>query len=125
MKIIASYLAFAMFIFGIVPKLEGGFVPSETIILNGFERSADLQTIQKALEQKIVRDRLEVLGFSEDEIRQRLEQLTDEQIHSLAQDIDRLDVGGDGLGIIVALLVIVILVIILIKLTNREIIISN
>jgi len=122
-KIIASYLAFAMFIFGIVPKLEASFIASEPIMLS-LDRSADLQTIQKALEQKIVRDRLEVLGFSDNEIQQRLGQLSDEQIHYLAQNIDQLNTGGDGLGIVIAVLVIAILVIILIKLTNREIVIK-
>lgn len=96
MKIIASYLAIAMFVIGIVPRVYAGFLPSEALVLNGFDRAADLRIIQKALEQKIVQNRLAVLGFSQEEIQQRLPQLTDEQIHSLAQNIDQLNVGRGG-----------------------------
>ena len=122
-KIIASYLAVAMFVIGMVPKVHAGFVPSGVLMLDSFDRTADLHIIQEALEQKIVQERLAVLGFSSDEIQQRLAQLTDEQLHSLAQNIDQLNVGGNGLGIVIALLVIAILVVLLIKLTGHNVVV--
>jgi hypothetical protein len=56
MKYIASYLAFAMFILGIVPRVDAGFVPSEIITHPQIDRTADLQKIQKVLETKMVRE---------------------------------------------------------------------
>jgi Family of unknown function (DUF6627) len=94
MKYIASYLAFAMFILGIVPRVDAGFVPSEIITHPQIDRTVDLQKIQKVLETKMVRERLENLGFTEDEIQRRLSQLSDEQIHNLALKLDQLRVGG-------------------------------
>jgi chorismate synthase len=124
MKYIASYLAIAMFILGIVPRVEAGFVPSDIITHSQIDRTEDLQRIQKVLETKMVKERLENLGFTKDEIQKRLSQLNDEQIHNLALNLDQLKVGGDGLGVIVALLVIALLVVVLIYLTKHRVIIK-
>jgi hypothetical protein len=124
MKYIASYLAIAMFILGIVPRVDAGFVPSDIITHSQIDRTEDLQRIQKVLETKMVKERLENLGFTKDEIQKRLSQLNDEQIHNLALNLDQLKVGGDGLGVIVALLVIALLVVVLIYLTKHRVIIK-
>jgi len=124
MKYIASYLAFAMFIIGVIPRVDAGFVPSEIIGHPQIDRTADLQKIQKVLEIKMVRERLENLGFTEDEIQKRLGQLSDEQIHNLALNLDRLKVGGDALFVVVSLLVIVLLVAGIVYLTKHKVIIK-
>lgn len=125
MKQVAWYLVFAMFIIGIVPRVEAGFAPSEAVTLAKVDRAADLEGIQKVLETKIIKERLEKLGFTQDEISNRLSQLSDWQIHQLALQLDDLKVGGDnGLGIVIALLVIAILVVILIQLSGRRIIVK-
>jgi hypothetical protein len=124
MKCIAFYLAFLVFLIGITPRVDAGFAPSETTVLPQLDRSADLQKVQKVLEMKAVKERLRDLGFAENEIQQRLGQLSDEQMHYLAQNIDELRVGGNGLGLIVVLLVIAILVVLLIQLTGHRIIVK-
>ncbi|MEW6584843.1 MAG: PA2779 family protein, partial [Nitrospirota bacterium] len=106
MKYWACYLAFVMFLIGISPRVYAGLAPSEIVIISHFDRGADLQSIQKVLETKVIRERLEALGFTEKEIHARFDQLTDSQIHELAQNIDQLTVGGDGLGLVIGLLVI-------------------
>lgn len=123
-KYFAIYLAFAMFILGIVPRVDAGFVTSEIISHPQLNRTADLQTIQKVIETKMVRERLENLGFTEDEIQKKISQLSDAQIHSLALNLDQLKVGGDGLGVVVALLVIAFLVVVLVYLTKHKVIIK-
>ncbi len=125
MKAVAMYLVFAMFIIGIAPRVEAGFAPSETVVLSGFDRAADLDKIQKVLETKMVRERLQKLGFSHEEINNKVEQLSDQQIHQLALQLDELKVGGDGLGVVIALLVIVILVIIILQLTGHKVIVTK
>ena len=74
MKQVAWYLVFAMLIIGIVPRVEAGFAPSEIVALAKVDRAADMEGIQKALETKIIKERLEKLGFTRDEISNRLSQ---------------------------------------------------
>ncbi len=124
MKSIAIYLAFAMFIIGIAPKADASFAPSDIIPLARTDRAADLATVQKALETKMVKERLANLGFTNDEIQGRLSQLSDQQLHKAAQQLDSLKVGGDGLGIVIALLVIAILVVLLLQLTGHRVIVK-
>lgn len=123
-KAISWYLVFAIFIIGIVPRVEAGFAPSSPISLPETDRDADLSKIQKVLETKMVRERLEKLGFTKEEIAHRLHQLSDQQIHQLALKLDELKVGGD-LGVVIALLVIIILVIVILQLTGHKVIITK
>lgn len=81
----------------------------------GSERSADMKTVQTALESKVVRERLKSLGLSDKEIESRLGKLSDKQVHKLAKDIETLSSGG----FIEAVLVLVILVLLIVYLVNR------
>jgi hypothetical protein len=122
---VSCLMAFLMFLIGVAPRVDAGFAPSE--LMKGFshsERTADLQKIQKMLEMKAVKERLGNLGFTESEIQKRLNELSDEQIHYFAQNIDQLQTGGNGLGIVIALLVIAILVVLLIQLTGHRVIVK-
>ncbi|MGO9379725.1 MAG: PA2779 family protein [Dissulfurispiraceae bacterium] len=124
MKQIAWYLVVAMFVIGIAPRVDAGLVPSEVIALTQVDRQADLGKIQKVLETKMISDRLAQYGLTQNEINARLAQLSDQQVHSFALQLDDLKVGGDGLGIIIALLVIAILVVIILYLTGHRVIVK-
>jgi|SRR3989304_9422175 len=124
MKQVAWYLVFAMLIIGIVPRVEAGFAPSEAVALAKIDRSADLDRVQKILETKIIKERLEKLGFTRDEISNRFSQLSDYQIHQLALQLDDLKVGGDGLGVVIVVLVIAILAVVLLYLTGHRVIVK-
>ncbi len=125
MKQISWCLVFVMFIFSLVPRVEAGFVPSNILQPANTDRAADLEKIQKVLETKMIRERLEQLGFSSEEINSRLSQLSDQQIHQLALKLDELKVGSDGLGVVIALLVIIILIIIILQLTGHRVIVTK
>ena len=126
MKQISWYLVVAMFIIGIAPRVDAGFSPSEIIALSQTDRAADITKIQKVLELKAVSERLTQLGLAQEEIKNRLDQLSDQQIHQAALQLDDLKVGqGDALGIIIALLVIAILLVILLNLTGRKVFITK
>ena len=84
----------------------------------------DLSTIQRALENKLVQERLRAYGFTPEEIRAKLETMTPAQIHLLAQASNDVLAGGDGIGVVIGVLVIIILIIIVLKLLNKEIIIK-
>lgn len=126
MKHISWYLIIAMFIISIAPRVEAGFLPSEIIASAQAERAADLEKIQKVLEVKAISERLKQLGLAQNEIQQRLAQLSDQQVHQIALQLDNIKVGqDDALTIIIALLVIAILVVVLLKLTGHKVIITK
>jgi hypothetical protein len=125
MKQISWYLVFAMFVLGIAPRVEAGIAPSDVIALSQVDRAVDIDKIQKALETKMVRERLEKLGYAQEEINSRLAQLSDQQMHNLALQLDDVKVGGDGLGIVIALLVIVILVVLLLQLMDHKVVVTK
>lgn len=125
MKCISWYLVVSMFLIGIAPKVEAGLVKSEIVPLSYADRSTDLEKIQKVLETKAVSKRLAQLGFTQDEVKKRLNQLNDQQIHQIALQLDELKIGSDGLGLIIALLIIAILVVILLQLTGHRVVITK
>ena len=125
MKCVSCYLVFAMFVVGIVPRVDAGLSPSEIIGLSQVDRVSDLQKIQEILETKMIRARLEQLGFSQDEIQARLTQLNDQQVHQLALKLDEIKVGGNGLGVLVVILLIGIFVVLYLQYSGRKIVIQN
>ena len=125
MRHISWYLIIAMFIIGITPKADAGLAPSAMIAMSQTDRSADLEKIQKVIEMKMVSERLEKFGLAQDEIQARLGNLNDQQIHKLALQIDDIKVGGDALGVIIALLVIAVLVVVLLQLTGQRVIVTK
>lgn len=126
MKHVTWYLVVAMFIIGIAPKVDAGLAPSEIIALKQVDRDADLGNIRKVLEVKAVSTRLAQLGLTQEEVQKRLAQLSDQQIHQVALQLDDLKIGQDDvLAVIIALLVIAILVVVLLKLTGHKVIVTK
>ena len=115
MKHVTWYLVVAMFVIGITPRVYAGFSPSEVVGLSPIDRGSDLGKIQNTIETKMIGERLKQIGLTPDEIQKKLNQLSDAQIHQLAQQLDELKVGGDGgwvvVGVIVVLAAIAVLVI--------------
>jgi len=123
-KYVVWYLVCAMFIIGGAPRLDAAFTPSEVLVVAPSVRALDTEKIQAALELKLVKQRLQDLGLTTEEISARLAQLTDEQLHSVATRLDDLKVGGDGLGFVIAVLVIIALVIIILQLTGHKVVVK-
>jgi predicted flavoprotein YhiN len=124
MKHVAWYLVIAMFIIGIAPRVNAGLVESEITSLMQVDRTAELQKIQNFLETKAVSKRLEQFGYTQNEVQKRLTELSDQQIHQIATKLDDLRIGGDGAGILIALLVVVILIIVILQLTGHKVIVT-
>ncbi len=125
LKQISWYLVVAMFVIGIVPRLEGAMAPSAVIAFSPIERAADLERIQRALETKVVKERLASLGFTTEEINAKFERLSDQQIHQLALQIDDLRVGKDAGAVIVALVIIALIVVAVLYFTGRKVIVTK
>lgn len=87
------------------------------------ERAGQIESIGQALEHELVRQRLADFGLSPQEVSDKLQTLSDDQLRQMASLSDDL-AAGNGLGVVIAILVIVILVIVILKLYDREIIIK-
>lgn len=123
-----TYLSIWVFVLGFAQNSMAMLIPSalpQAQAESVAQRDVELRKIQGLLESKLVSQRLSDLGFTAQEIQQRLIQLPDEQIHQLAQHLDSIQSGGDALGIIIVLLVIAILVVILLQLTGHKIIVTK
>jgi len=76
--------------------------------------------VRKVLENKIVSQKLTQHGLSSKEAQDKIELMTDEEVHQLASLSDRLPAGGDGgVGFVVGILVIAALVLLIIYLAKR------
>ena len=123
-KQITIYMIFLMSLIAIVPRVDASMVDSELLIQALKNRQQNIQKIQHFLESEIVKKRLSVLGYSPEEIKSRLDNLTDEELHQFAVQIEQVRVAGDsGLGFVVTLLVIAILVVLLLQLTGHRVVV--
>jgi hypothetical protein len=102
---------------GMVGTITSQGVPSET-------RQDEISRIQRALETEIVKEKLKAYGLTPGEIDQKLEGLSEVQIHLLAQASDQVLAGGDALGVVIAILVIVLLVVLILKLSDKTVVVK-
>lgn len=86
-------------------------------------KDLEIDKIQRALENQVVKEKLKAYGLTDEEVKEKLSQMSDQQIHMLAQASDRVLAGGDAVGAVIGVLVIVLLIIVILKLLNKEIII--
>ena len=88
------------------------------------ERDADLLVAQRALENKVVAQKLRDYGVSPAEAQLKLDSMSDQDLHRLASASKGLPSGGDGsTGAIIGVLVVIILVIVVLRLMNREVVV--
>lgn len=125
MRLVAKCLVIAMLAISIVPRVEAGISPSEIIGPPQTDILADQGKIQKIIEMKVIRNKLEKFGFTQQEVRARLDQLNEQQIHRLALNIDDLRVGSGGVGVAIAIILACILVVLLLQISGHKIIITK
>jgi hypothetical protein len=78
------------------------------------QRTADLAKIQKALESKVIQQKLMDYGLSPEEAMARVNNLSDSQVSMLASHADAIQAGGmrDSTLILVLLLILLIVLIV-------------
>jgi hypothetical protein len=62
-------------------------------------------------------------GLSSEEAMARINMLSDAQTHQLAANLDSVQAGADGLGVVVFVLVVAILVVLILELTGHHVIV--
>jgi hypothetical protein len=75
--------------------------------------------LMQYLAREDVRAALAAQGLEPEEAQARVAGLTDAEIRQIAGQLDRLPAAGDGLWVIVAVLVIVLLVILILKVSGK------
>lgn len=78
-------------------------------------RAQDAQAVQTALETEMIRERLADFNLTPEQVNERLSQLSDEEVHQVAQQVEAISPGGDAVGV----LLIVALVLLIIYLFRR------
>lgn len=117
-RTIAIVLALVVGMHGLAPSSYGNPIMSEPVSMAD-ARAADLATIQKSLELKVVQHRLDVLGFSQDEIAVRMAMASDADLHQLATQSEDVLAGGDA-GLLVTVLVVILLVLVIMRIASNE-----
>jgi hypothetical protein len=107
---LVTYLTIMMLLLGVVDGWAM-LLPST----DHSPRQAELSQIQAQLETKVVQERLNALGLTSEEVRARVQGLSDDQIHELSQNLDGLQMGGDALVVILIIIGAVVLVLFLIS----------
>ena len=102
-----------------------GLAPSRTSGVTAIAsvRDADLLSVQRVLEHKVVAQKLKDYGVSPEQAELRLASLSDGELHQLASASRGLPTGGDGAGALISILIIILLVIVILKLLNKEVIV--
>jgi hypothetical protein len=104
-----------------------GLAPSRTsgVTTIASARDADLLVAQRALENKIVAQKLRDYGVAATDAQVKLASMSDRDLHTLASASKGLPSGGDGTtGAIIGVLVVVILVIVILRLMHREVVVK-
>ena len=112
-----SLLTFSPASAGLAPSRTSG----STAIASS--RDADLLLAKRALENKLVAQKLLDYGVSAADAQVRLASMSDRDLHTLASVSKGLPSGGDAIGGVIGILVVVILVIVILKLLNKEVIV--
>ncbi|HXC61798.1 MAG TPA: PA2779 family protein [Nitrospiria bacterium] len=124
-----GYMIVAVAVLTVVPAdVQAMFLPSGVDLTQGdssLDRQQNLERLQRLLESRLISQRLSDLGFSQGEVSSRLNRLSDEQVHFFSSHLESLQTGGDGLGIIIALLVIAVLVVVLLEVTGHRVLITK
>jgi len=103
-----------------------GLVASRTSGVTAIDspRAADVVMVQRALENRVVAQKLRDYGVSPDEVQIRLASMSDQDVHTLASATKGLPAGGDAIGALIGIAILVLLVILILKLLNKDIVVK-
>jgi hypothetical protein len=106
-----------LFVFAAIPAFAGP-VPSKTAANQSLDaRAADLALVRSVVENEQVAAALASHGFTQEQVNQKLAQLSQQDLHQLAQNLDQLQAAGltqqewiyIGIGALAALILIIVL----------------
>jgi Flp pilus assembly protein TadB len=120
-KFIALYLIIAIIILSTPAQGWAMFIPSGEA---ASVRHSEMAAIQKTLESSVIKQRLSDYGLSSEEALAKINQLSQEQIHQLAANLDSLQAGADGVDALIFLLLVAIIVVVVLQVTGHRVIVK-
>jgi len=110
-------LVAAVAILGMIPDTgDAAVIPADETSRSADLRAENLAKVQAFLERKEVAARLSDYGLTSEEVSARLSGLSDQQVAEVASQVDRINAGGDALGIILTVLLIGLVVLVILHL---------
>lgn len=126
---IKKLLVIALIIFTFTPvslvstSANASMVQSSMVTEDGetlTPREIDEIKVKRALEHKLVKERLHNSGLSKQQVVEKMDKMSDEEVHQIASLSEKVPAGGNGaVGAVVGVLVIIILVLLIIYLIDR------
>jgi uncharacterized protein DUF6627 len=121
---ISAFVILGLLVIGCFPSESMAYIVGSAAVKDAAStRAADMDSIQRVLESKIVSERLDQEGLSKAEIKGRLDKLSDAELHQFASQVKSLFPGGQ-LEVVIFLLVLVIILIVVLQLTSHRVIVK-
>lgn len=102
-----SILSVAIVNFGLVSAAAGAIVGTDALVQS--TRDADLAVIRAQLDRQDVRQQMQELGVDAAAIDSRLANLSDQELHQLAGQLQNAPAGGDILALVGAVFVVLLI----------------
>ena len=102
----ASLLLFMQLM--IVPAAQAAMIGNDTVIQQQ-DRAAMKAQVMELMDQKVAAKALGDYGVSKDQVSQRRDRLTDQELQQLAQKAEELPAGQGVVGVILAIILILVL----------------
>lgn len=91
-----------------LPAANAALVGTEAVV-SAAQAQQDRERVLSTLNRDDVQARLVARGVDPAQVQARLESLTDEEVQTLAANMDRLPAGGDALGLLVFLFIVLLI----------------
>ena len=102
----ASLLLFMQLM--IVPAAQAAMIGNDTVIQQQ-DRAAMKAQVMELMDHKVAAKALGDYGVSKDQVSQRLDRLTDQELQQMAQKAEELPAGQGVVGVILAIILILVL----------------
>lgn len=91
-----------------LPAANAAMVGTEAVV-SAAQAQQDRERVLNTLNRDDVKAQLEARGVDPAQVQARLESLTDEEVQTLAANMDQLPAGGDALGLLVFIFVLLLI----------------
>lgn len=102
---------------------QAAVMQSQMVTENGSalsSRDVDEIKVKRAIENKLVQQKLESSGLTKAEVLEKMDKMSDEEVHQIASLSDSIPSGGNGaIGLVTGVLVIVVLVLLILFLVKK------
>jgi hypothetical protein len=90
-----------------MPAANAALVGTEAVV-SAAQAQQDRERVLNTLNRDDVRAQLEARGVDPAQVQARLQSLTDEEVQTLATNMDQLPAGGDALGLLVLIFLVLL-----------------